>query len=629
MKTKLLFIALLLLSKSLIAQQPEYNWSFGVGGTGVDVGSAISTDNSGNIITTGYFNGAVDFDPGPELNLLNSNGGNDIFIQKVDPNGNLLWVKTFGSSGDDRGKDIITQGNTIIIVGSYQGSVLFDQNSNTSATSQGSNDGFILQINSDGSFVSVGSIGGTEQDEISGIDIDPLGNILLTGSFEGTVDLDPGNSEVLINSSGNLDVFVLKLGPSGLFIWAKAIGGNDNNSDFGNAIASDELGNAVVVGAFGGTVDFNPGNGENLYTSQGAFDAFILKLNSTGDFIWCNTIGDTQSDDAINVVIDKEDNIFVVGDFMGVVDFDPSQTMLNVGSQGAVDFFLVKYASDGTLIWANGIGGSDYESCDALAIDVNGGIYVTGLFKGTVDFDPSAISTVETVVGLGDIFIAKYNSQNGFLDFIETIGGSGQERGWDIDLDSYGNIFVTGEFQAEVDFDISNGVYNINSNGSGDIFVLKLNNCVVNSALSVLDEITLGAEAENAVYQWLDCATGDVILGADNQVFTAIENGEYAVIVYDGNCSDTSDCVTISSVSLIEDQISNFTISPNPITSFALVEGISNTLANEIELITSTGILVRKYEINGEQFLIDMSDVAAGIYFIKIEGGNPLKIVKQ
>jgi hypothetical protein len=167
-----------------------------------------------------------------------------------------------------------------------------------------------------------------------------------------------------------------------------------------------------------------------------------------------------------------------------------------------------------------------------------------------------------------------------------------------------------------------------NSAGCDSTITINLTIQNVNAGISV-SGITMSSTNSSMQYQWLNCATNQIIGLPTTQSFTPSTNGEYAVIVYDGNCSDTSDCISISSVSLIEDQISNFTISPNPVTSFALIEGISNTLANEIELITSTGILVSKYEINGEQFLIDMSDVAAGIYFIKIEGGNPLKIVKQ
>ncbi|MCH7908562.1 MAG: hypothetical protein IIB38_02975, partial [Candidatus Hydrogenedentes bacterium] len=155
-----------ILTACLFAVSPEVyaqsGFAASMGGTGTDEGIAIAVDASGNVYTTGSFEGTVDFDPGASVFDLTSMGGLDVFISKLDASGNFLWAKAMGGTGTDKAL---------------------------------------------------------------GIAVDDSGKVYTTGSFEGTVDFDPGASVFDLTSTGGLDLFVSKLDASGNFLWATALGG--------------------------------------------------------------------------------------------------------------------------------------------------------------------------------------------------------------------------------------------------------------------------------------------------------------------------------------------------------------------------------------------------------------------
>jgi len=140
----------------------NFLWAKSFGGTSGDVAYSLSIDASGNVYTTGWFRGTVDFDPGAGTYFLTSEGFKDIFIQKLDAAGNFLWAKSFG---------------------------------------------------------------GTSGDKAYSLSIDILGNVYTTGYFEGTVDFDPGAETYYLTSEGDADVFIQKLDAAGNFLWAKSFGG--------------------------------------------------------------------------------------------------------------------------------------------------------------------------------------------------------------------------------------------------------------------------------------------------------------------------------------------------------------------------------------------------------------------
>jgi uncharacterized membrane protein YgdD (TMEM256/DUF423 family) len=431
-------------SSSSSSSQTYFAVTFG--GTSSDAGKGITVDSSGNSYITGYFYGTVDFGAGN----VTSAGTADIFVLKLNSSGTFQWVNTFGGTLFDVGNAIAvdSSGNSYI-TGHFGGTVDFGGGNVTSA---GSDDIFVLKLNSSGTFQWVKTFGGTSYDVGFAITVDSSGNSYITGYFYGTVDFGAGN----VTSAGSDDIFVLKLNSSGTFQWVKTFGGT--LFDVGNAIAVDSSGNSYITGYFGGTVDFGGGD----VTSAGSGDIFVLKLNSSGTFQWVNTFGGTLFDAGKGITVDSSGNSYITGYFQGTVDFGAG----NVTSAGSDDIFVLKLNSSGTFQWVKTFGGTSSDVGFAITVDSSGNSYITGHFNGTVDFGGGDV----TSAGSGDIFVLKLNS-SGTFQWVKTFGGTSYDVGYGITVDSSGNSYITGYFGGTVDF----GGGDVTSAGSDDIFVLKLN----------------------------------------------------------------------------------------------------------------------------------------------------------
>ena len=236
----------------------NYMWAKRMGGNGSDMGNSIAVDAAGNVYTTGFFWSTVDFDPGPGVANLTSGGYADIFVSKLDSNGNYVWAKSMAGTGtrDDYGNSItLDASGYLYITGYFENTVDFDPGAGVAnLTSAGGTDFFVSKLDNNGNYVWAKNIGGTSNDEGKSITIDAAGNIYTTGSFIGTVDFDPGSGATTLSSSGGNNVFVSKLDNNGDYIWAKSFKGTK-----GYSIAIDGAGNVYTTGYFSGTGDFDPG----------------------------------------------------------------------------------------------------------------------------------------------------------------------------------------------------------------------------------------------------------------------------------------------------------------------------------------------------------------------------------
>src|SRR5258708_19018608 len=192
-----IILSLLLLLSLSVTQAIGQNllWVKQFGGPNSDEGRSVTVDKQGNVLTTGVFEGTVDFDPGAgTFNLTSVSASNDVFISKLDPNGNMLWTKQIGGAGNEYAFSITT---------------------------------------------------------------DASGNIYVIGIFSGTADFDSGSGTFNMTSvSAGEDIFITKLDPSGNLLWAKQMGGISN--DYGYSIALDASGSVYSTVYFQYTPDFDP-----------------------------------------------------------------------------------------------------------------------------------------------------------------------------------------------------------------------------------------------------------------------------------------------------------------------------------------------------------------------------------
>src|SRR5258706_9393404 len=444
MKRKIITILFVSLSFNSFSQAPNWLWSKACGSTGDDSGLSIALDASGNIYTTGYFEGTVDFDPGVGVFNLTSAGSYDIFISKLDPSGNFAWAKRMGGVTDDWGLSIaLDASGNIYTTGYFGGTADFDPGAAIfNLTSLGAYNIFVSKLDPSGNFVWAKGVGGTAIDAGYAISLDSSNAINVAGYFTGTVDFDPGVGVFNLSSGSNnfANAFILRLDNAGNLLWAKAFEGINYCSIYSMTLAA---GNIYTTGEFIGTVDFDPGSGTFNMSSVANNDIFISKIDSSGNFVWAKSIGGTDTDEGISLTTDLHGNVYTTGYFGGTVDFDPAAGVFNLTStSGSYDIFISKLDTAGNFKSAKMIGGIYNDVGKAIITDSSDNIYITGYFSDTADFDPGVGEfNLISQAGSADIFLSKLDSACNFL-CAKAVGGINDEASQDIALNSSGNTFV-------------------------------------------------------------------------------------------------------------------------------------------------------------------------------------------
>lgn len=255
--------------------------------------------------------------------------------------------------------------------------------------------------------------------------VDAAGNTYTTGNFRFTVDFDPGPGTFNLTSAGEGDVFVMKLDANGNFVWARAFGGA--NRDQGLGIDVDNAGNVYVTGFFHDTVDFDPGPGTFELTSAGGSDVFVAKLDTDGEFVWATRTGNSNSStfafrDVGRVSVGSSGSVYIIGSFLGTVDFDPGPGFFELSSGTGLAIYLQKLDAAGNFEWAGHMGDRGINIGRGLALDAQDNIYTTGSFRGPIDFDPGPGVVIAEWFGSEDIFVQKLSS-SGVHEWVRTFGG--------------------------------------------------------------------------------------------------------------------------------------------------------------------------------------------------------------
>ena len=685
MKTMKILLTCLLIgiwigAGSVYAQ--NFEWAKSFGGSLSDYGVSITVDASGNVYTTGCFEGIADFDPGTGTVNLSSAGGRDFYVQKMDSSGNFLWARSFGGPDIDCGLSIkVDASGNVYTTGYFKGYVDFDPGAGTTnIVSAGSWDVFIHKMDSSGNFVWVKTIGNVGSDLGTSINVDSFGNIYTSGTFVGTVDFDPGTGIANLSSTTwKSDVFVQKMDASGNFLWAKSFGGN--NSDNSASSCIDKLGNVYTSGVFQDTVDFDPGTGTANLSSVGGNDVFVQKMDASGNFLWAKTFGGLDNAECLSISIDAYGNVYTTGEFAGTVDFDPGTGTANLSSAGYWDIFIQKMDTAGNFFWAKSFGDTNVDGGASINTDAFGYVYTTGYFVGTVDFDPGPGTAYLNSIGGTDIFVQKMDPFGNFLWAKAFLGNAGNE-GFSINVDAFGNVYTTGYFFSTTDFDPAAGTaHHISPSGKSDVFVQKMSQCLttlgvdtqsacdaytwingitytssnhtatdtltnvagcdsivtLNLTINTVSDTTtttsgvlITANNPSATYQWLDCDNSYALInGETSQTFIPTTNGNFAVELTENGCVDTSACVAITTVGILENTI-GFTLKvfPNPNKGAFTIDLGKVHESSHMTISDLTGKVVQSSHFKGTQIVELKLNLPAGIYSIEVVSGKK-KAVKK
>jgi hypothetical protein len=341
-----------------------------------------------------------------------------------------------------------------------------------------------------------------------GVAVDSLGEIALAGFFQNSVDLGTGT----VASNGLADIFVAKYSAQGTALWTRRAGSSQD--DRAKAVTMDGNGNVLVTGVFRGTVDFG---GEPVSAAANAANCFVAKYSPTGAHLWSKRLSSALGlDEGMAIAADAAGNVLVAGMLYQTSNFGGA----NLTSAGSADVFVVKLSPAGAHLWSMRVGGTAEEVVYGLAVDGNGNPVVTGHSTGTADFGGGNLAGA----GGKDIFVAKYAAGSGAHLWSRRVGGSSDDVGRGVAVDSAGDVLVTGNFaSASVNF----GSGAMANSAGADIFLARYGSDGTarwskrfGSSLA-LDEKAFGVETDGAGNILLTGSVVDAIdfgggpLGAD------------------------------------------------------------------------------------------------------------------
>ena len=454
--------------------------AFGFGSTGYDTAVAVAADAAGHVYVAGAFNGTVDFDPGPGTAPLTSTGPTDVYLAKYTAGGALVWV---GQLADAAVTALtVDAAGAVYATGRFPVTTDFDFGPGvTNLTTGSSGAAFVVKYNPDQSLAWARQLGGqTANVQGDAITLDAAGNVYTSGVLNsGNADFDPGTGTVtLTNSSGNANTYISKLTPAGNYVWAKQFA---NDASIAAGVWSADLGvdaaqNVYVTGLFVGRVDFDTSASTgwvqtgNISSASG--DGYVVKLTAAGDTSYVVRIGSPNASEGGNgIAVDPAGNAYVTGHFSATTTIDATAGDTNLSATGATDVFLLKLTPTGGVGWAKKIGSTGWDGGMKIVADGSTGLYVTGYFTGTADFDPGAgVRTLPFGGGGGDVFALKMLTDGTFAD-AWALGGAGYEYPQDVALVGTGDVVAVGMFQGAGDFDPGPGVATLTSAGDYDAYV--------------------------------------------------------------------------------------------------------------------------------------------------------------
>lgn len=389
-------------------------WARAVGGFQADRATGVAVDASGGAVIAGTFTGIADFDPGAGTVAHTSLGGVDGFVAKYSTDGAVLWARRFGGTGDDEAVDVAADlAGNVYLTGVFLGTADGSPNLAVSLLSDGAEDGFLLALDPSGGLRYGFRFGGPTQDLASAVTV-AGGSVVVAGSFTGTADFDPGLGVLALTSLGGRDAFVAAYTTAGVPSWAVSAAGTAEQEVGRGGLAGDASGAVWVTGSFAGSTDFDAGPAQEVRTSLGGRDAFLLRLDPQGAFQSALAFGGLSDEAGEGLAVDGSGSVLVTGWFSGSADFDPGpglQVRIALGTAGATDAFVAKYSSAGAVLWARAFGdvlsGVDNDTRGAGIAADGSNVLVGGRYWGTVDFDPGSTSVRLTSLGLADGFVVK------------------------------------------------------------------------------------------------------------------------------------------------------------------------------------------------------------------------------
>ena len=496
--SKLLVLFLAFMSFNLSAQTTDWVKSFG--GVKSDKGISIGTDSLGFIYISGFYNTSADFD---QINLTNNNANGtnkENFIAKLDSTGAVLWAIPGGNQSggccDDRALGMhVTPGGDVFITGTFWSSYKLGVNGapgtlSVPGSQQNNHDNSLLaKIDKNGipqwviGFGSDNTAGGCPypiydaDDHSYDVKVAADGFIYVTGFFSGfSADFD-GLSIANPNWGNDCQPmgYIGKLDPSGNWLWVDKFDGiEDVRGSRDNRLAIDQFSNIYVVGGFENTGNYGPYS----ITSNGAWDAFIFKMDKDGNWLWAKNVGSNKDDRVNSIAIDVCDDVYITGEYRNPMVFpgaNASNGTDTLSHKKSRDVFVAKMNNQGDWKWAKRARSSGTDKPYQMSVDINKQVFLCGTMKDTAVFNDNLSVFPQIGDTSASAWVAQLDGSTNTADWVwAKMGGStttDNDRTNDICSDGFGNTYAIGFFEDIANFD---GTFLDATNRKKDIFVWKM-----------------------------------------------------------------------------------------------------------------------------------------------------------
>lgn len=490
---------------------PVVSYSSYFGGSGNDVGFDIATDNTGASFVTGA----------TDSSSFSGLGGTNAFIAKFSLDGTeRLFLAILGGAGDDTGLSIgVDPASNAYIAGSTESHDFPITNAIQSNFAGGTQDAFIAKLDPTGANLLYSTyLGGSGNDNAFGLAVDGLGSAYVTGSTDSPE----------LSSLGNTDVFVTKLNPQGSAqSYFSILGGSGDDSAFD--IAVDPQGRAYI----GGSTDSS-----NFTTTKplqanlgGTQDAFVAKLSPLGVPEYSTYFGGSGTDSCFGVATDVAGNAYITG----------ATDSAELTGLGGRDVFVAKFSATGSeRNFLTILGGAGDDTGFSLAVAPNGNVHVIGATDSSNFTTENA--TQPSLGGAQDAFVCELDSAGASLVYSTFLGGSANDAGFGIALDSAGATFVTG-FTSSTDFPTGNALQTT-CGGNGDAFIAKFSE---SAAPTSVIQFSVASATINENVSHLDLTvtrTGDTAIQTSVNYATTDESGTNPCSFNSGLASSKCDYLT-------------------------------------------------------------------------------------
>ena len=409
------------------------------GGAGFDNAQKIATDGTGMVVV-GQFSGTTNFAaPGARARTLTARGDTDVYVARYDLSGALQWAVRVGGDYEDKDLERFTRrdvqisqnrlnryigrvgsqvreageyandvavdsGGNVYVVGAFKESIRVGDTTLTADQTFNSDfyDAMVLKFSPTGQLTWARQFGGAFDDDALAVGVDASGNVTLGGYFQRQAKLDgAAGGQSFFTDDGRDAGLVLRLSASGKFAWSyqfesDAVGTDERNAV--NDIAVTRRGEVVFAGSYASDADFQPGRSEYILEAEGKTDAVVGRLNRKGGLVWAESTGGEEYDANSAVTLDADGNIYTAGYFYDESDVDPRPGVEKIytavseddddSNPTFSDVLVSKLSADGTPAWQAQLGGGYIETVGDITVGPDGGVYTTGSFFNTADFDP-------------------------------------------------------------------------------------------------------------------------------------------------------------------------------------------------------------------------------------------------